>query len=240
VSSSADPIPIVGVSLGHVYQPTGLGVIERIYKGTGEMYTAPGYDGRGLARYEAREKVELQYHVRHLERLGPPTRYSKIATRIPEIVREIGRDLVFVVDITAAGRPAYARIYEELQPVLKDRGLHLTVCPITVTGVAGGVTRSPDNTGFLVPRRDLISATHIAFDDAKLKIAEGLSLTGMLTDELTSFKEKAKKPSDDLDGWREGKNDDLVLAVAVAIWACERFLIKEESRPAGEFLRVPH
>ena len=91
----------------------------------------------------------------------------------------------------------------------------------------------------MVPRRDLINATQIVFDEERLKIAADLELAGTLKDELTSFKQRARLPSDDLEGWREGKHDDLVLAVASGIWACERFLRKEEFRPAGDFMRVP-
>jgi hypothetical protein len=86
--------------------------------------------------------------------------------------------------------------------------------------------------GQIVPRRDLISATQILFDEGQLKIAEGLSLAGALRDELLAFKPKAIKP-DDLEGWREGKDDDLVLAVAVSVWTAERFLRKRDSVPVG-------
>jgi len=34
-------------------------------------------------------------------------------------------------------------------------------------------------------------------------------------------------------GWREGKDDDLVLAVATSVWATERFLRKKNSVPVG-------
>ena len=86
--------------------------------------------------------------------------------------------------------------------------------------------------GLLVPRRDLISASQILFDEGELKIAEGLELAGALRDELLVFKPKATKP-DDLEGWREGKDDDLVLAVACGVWAAERFLRKQDSVPVG-------
>ncbi len=45
-------------------------------------------------------------------------------------------------------------------------------------------------------------------------------------------KPKAEKPGDDLEGWHEGK-DALVLAVAMSVWAAERFLRKADSVPAG-------
>ncbi len=52
-----------------------------------------------------------------------------------------------------------------------------------------------------------------------------------LTAEFAEFKPKA--PKDELEGWRLGRNDDLVLAVAMSVWAAERFLSKEKSVPVG-------
>jgi hypothetical protein len=235
----ADTVPIIGVSLGHRHEKTAISVVERPYVSTGEIFNAVYYDGPyGRARFELREKVLAEYRLRHLERHGPPSRYSEVAQRIPEIVHEIGDDIILVVDNTATGRPAYSLILSELSAALKSTRIRFTQCPITVSGVAGGMSKSPD-VGYLVPRRDLISATQIVFEKERLKIAADLELAGTLKDELSSFKQKPSKPSDDLEGWREGKDDDLVLAVASGIWACERFLRKEEFRPAGDFMRVP-
>jgi hypothetical protein len=224
-----ESVPIVGASLGHRHERTGISVIERAYVPTGEHFNAVTYDERGWERLNTRERLSLEYRVRHLERHGPPSRYKKAASRVAEVVRKIGEDFILVVDVTATGRPVYALIYAELMRALEDTRIDFQHCPITVSGIAGGVSQSPD-VGWLVPRRDLISTTQILFDEEQLKIAEGLQLAGTLRDELLAFKPKADKP-DDLEGWREGKDDDLVLAVATSVWAAERFLYKEESKP---------
>ncbi len=233
-----ETVPIIGVSLGHRHQKTAISVTERVYVPVGTPFTQVRYDGpNGRRRLEAREEVTVEYHVRHLERHGPPSRYSKIAQRLPEIVHEIGGDVALVVDLTATGRPIYSLIRQEMVRGLEGAGIHFKPCPITVTGIAGGVSKSPD-VGYLVPRRDLISATQVLFDEGQLKIAEALSLADALREELLTFTPKGTKPGDDLEGWREGKDDDLVLAVATSLWAAERFLRKEESVPAdGGYLR---
>lgn len=235
---TVEAIPIVGVSLGHRHEKTAISVIERSYLPTGERFNVARYDhDRRRQVLEAREAVSLQYQVRYLERHGPPARYSKVARTVSEVVRKIGRSVILVVDVTATGRPVYSLIRKELANTLKDTRIRVKPCPITVSGVAGGVSRSPD-VGYLVPRRDLISAAQILFDDGMLKIAEGLELAHTLGDELLAFTPKAQKP-DDLEGWRERPHDDLVLAVATSVWVAERFIRKEESRPAGEeFIRV--
>jgi hypothetical protein len=228
---SIAPTPIVGVSLGHRLERTAISVTERAYVRTGERFNHVTHDERGWERYQTREHLATEYRVRHLERHVPPSRYARVAGRVPEILREIGRDSILVVDITATGRPAYSLILSELSHALEGTGLRFKHCPITVSGIAGGVSKSPD-AGQIVPRRDLIIATQIQFDEGQLKIAEGLSLAGTLRDELLVFKPKADKP-DDLEGWREGKDDDLVLAVATSVWVAERFMRKKDSVRVG-------
>ena len=89
-----------------------------------------------------------------------------------------------------------------------------------------------------MPRRDLISTTQVLSDGGQLKIAEGLELAQTLKRELLDFKPKPDQKPDDLEGWREGKDDDLVLAVATSLWAVERFRPKKESRLAGDLIRA--
>jgi hypothetical protein len=81
-----------------------------------------------------------------------------------------------------------------------------------------------------VPRRDLVSAALVLFEMERLKIAESLELARTLMEEFVDFKVKPD-PKEDLEGWRENKNDDLVLAVSMSVWAAERFLANRESRP---------
>ncbi len=219
------------MSLGHRHERTAISVTERAFVPTGERFNQVTYDERGWERYQTREHLSTEYRVRHLERHGPPSRYASVAGRVPEILMELGRQSILVVDITATGRPAYSLILSELSHALEGTSLRFKHCPVTDSGLAGGVSQSPD-VGQIVPRRDLISATQILFDEGQLKIAEGLELAGTLRDELLAFKPKANKP-DDLEGWREGTDDDLVLAVAVSVWTAERFLRKRDSVPVG-------
>lgn len=224
-----EDLPIIGVSLGHRHEKTAISVVMRSYLPSGERYTASRYD-HAMRRetFDTREPVRLEYQVRHLERMGPPARYDSVSSKVSELVRKIRQDCTLVVDITATGRPVYARILRDLLDALKSTGTYVKPCPITVSGIAGGVSRSPD-AGYLVPRRDLISAAQILFDDGHLKIAKELELAQTLADELLAFSPKAHKP-DSLEGWRERPHDDLVLAVATSVWAAEKFMRKRESR----------
>jgi hypothetical protein len=223
-------VPIVGVSLGHRHEKTGISVVERVYVPSGEHFTATSYDERGWARLNTRERLALECRVRHLECHGPPSRYKKAASRVSQVVGMLeARDAILAVDLTATGRPGYTLVWTEVERVLEETGARVTLCPITVSGIAGGVSRSPD-VGYLVPRRDLISTAQILLDEGQLKIAEGLQLADTLRDELLAFKPKADKP-DDLEAWRERPHNNLILAVAASLWSAERFLAKEESKP---------
>ncbi len=219
-------LPIVGVELGARMENTAISVTERVYLPTGERYIA-SYHDRGRERLQAREKVTVEYRVRHLERRLPPVRCKGVAERVAELVGAVG-ECVVAMDLTRTGRPVLALIMGAVHEVTKDTHASVSQCPITVTGEHGAVSHSPD-VGWLVPRRDLVSSALLLFEQEQLKIAEGLDLARTLTQEFTDFKPKA--PKEELEGWRLAKNDDLVLAVAMSIWAAERFLRKEASVP---------
>jgi hypothetical protein len=230
-----EPLPIVGVELGARMEYTAISVTERAYVPTGELFNkvrrdyAGGYAG-GRGRLESREKVSVEYRVRHLERRSPPVLYKCIASRVAELVEAVG-ECVVVMLLTRTGRPLHALITNAVLEVTRDtRSPRVSQCPITVTGEYGAVSQSPD-VGWLVPRLDLVSAALLLFESDKLKIAQALDLAEALTREFMDFKPKA--PKEELEGWRLAKYDDLVLAVAMSVWAAERFLCKEESVPAG-------
>jgi hypothetical protein len=222
------------VELGSRMDSTAISVVERGYVSTGEPFNKTTYDHRGWANLVVTEKVAPEYRVRHLERRSPPVRYKGVASRVGEIVESVGTCLI-VVDITATGRPIYSLISPVVEEVLERREdvdvMHL---PMTVsgTGAASGVSRSPD-AGFLVPRRDLVSAALLLFEQERIKIAADLDLAGTLTREFVDFKPRA--PKEELEGWRFEKNDDLVLSVSMAVWAAEKFLRKVSEAPA----RIP-
>jgi hypothetical protein len=237
---SDDIIPIIGVSLGERFQSTGISVTERTLVPNGEKFTDISYGYEGRSRFEVREPVAIEYRVKYLERHGPPTRYSKVAQRIARIAKELETDNpVFVADITATGTPTYHLIMEELKRAFAEQSyVSILSGAVTVTNAAGGVNRTAEG-DFQVPRRTLLNSSQILFDTEppRLKIAKGIGrLTDILVEEFASIEPKKRE---DLDAWRVGKDDDLLFAVACGIWACERFLIKPKSRPAGEFMPVP-
>src|SRR5215212_3094238 len=211
-----NPLPIVGVELGARMENTAISITERVYVPTGERFIASYHDhGHGRERLRAREKVALEYRVRHLERRSPPVRYKGVAERVAELVGAVG-ECVVAMDLTRTGRPVHTLIMGTVHEATKDTRTGVSQCPITVTGEYGAVSHSPD-VGWLVPRRDLVPSALLLFEQEQLKIAEGLDLARTLTQEFMDFKPKA--PKGEPEGWRRAKNHDLVLAVERSVWA---------------------
>ena len=229
-----DTIPIVGIDLGQQRDYTAISVVERHHVPVGEMYNAEYYEASlGKQIHAARQPVRLEYRVRHLERpaLGMP--YPEQVARIVELVKAIGATggkPAVVVDATGVGLPVTEMLWSRLEKELEGTEISVDRLSVTITG-GDSVTRGTG--GLRVPKRDLISAPLVLMQNGQLKIAEGLRLRETLVKELLNFRVKINISTahDSYEAWREGDHDDLVLSVALACWAGERYFVKHESLP---------
>jgi hypothetical protein len=74
-----------------------------------------------------------------------------------------------------------------------------------------------------VPKRDLIAVPQVLLQSRELKIAAELPEAETLASELQNFRyEITRSGNDTYAAWREGDHDDLVLAVALAVWALQK------------------
>jgi len=93
---------------------------------------------------------------------------------------------------------------------------HLDPIAITITG---GDTVSRDGNHYRVPKRDLVTTTQVAMQQGHLKFAATLPSLAILKAELSAFTYKLSNAGhDSYADWREREHDDLVLAVALAVW----------------------
>jgi hypothetical protein len=92
----------------------------------------------------------------------------------------------------------------------------------TVTLVAGDQS-AHEGSDYRVPKKDLVSVTQVLLQTGRLKIARALPHAELLARELMNFRSRvtAQAVESQLD-WREGVNDDLVLALAIAAWRAEK------------------
>ena len=199
---------IAGLDLGQASDYSALAILEVIPPPPLEL--VDDWTGR-IERIPSQAPPAL--HVRHLERFPLGTRYPKIVVAVQERlapVRALRAETALVVDKTGVGAPVV--------DLFADAGL--APIPITITA---GTEPTPDGTGWHVPKRDLVSTLQVVLQAQRLKVAESLPEAATLTRELLQFKVKITLAANDIYGtWREGQNDDTVLAVAMAVWYAEK------------------
>jgi hypothetical protein len=195
----------IGIDLGQTNDYTALSVIEQ---------TKP--KGR-----------EASYAVTHLDRWRGIT-YPDGIDRTSKVLASIDRmrtideftgealkpTIATVVDQTGVGRPVVDLLRAEKMPG--------RLVAVTITG---GDTVSKEGDDYRVPKRDLAGVVAVLLQTERLKIASGMELADVLVRELTSFRVKVSASGHDSYGngteWRDAEHDDLVLAVALALWLAE-------------------
>ena len=144
---------------------------------------------------------EISLHIRGRE-------YPAILSRIRELrsQKRIGRDYSLLLDVSVSGLAA-VRFFE-------DEGLYPN--PLRVSEAW---TSTFQDQVRIVPRRDMITATQVALQSSRLKVASGLELAATLVTDLQAF---------DPELLGRGQNTDLVTAVAMTLWWGERMQWSEE------------
>jgi hypothetical protein len=155
--------------------------------------------------------------------------YPEIVARVADLMTEapIADNSHLIVDATGVGRPVMDML----------RGADLN--PIAVTIHGGG--KITGRRGWLrVPKRDLISVLLVAFQSGLIRISSELEHATTLAHELLGMRRRVTAAGTDQYGaWREGEHDDLVLALALAVWYAERLpqrmkITKKPTSSTGE------
>ncbi len=152
--------------------------------------------------------------LRHLYRFPLGTSYPKIVSEVSNLLSlpplsQQGTELA--VDETGVG----AAVFE----LFTQAGLRATVRGIHITG---GSTVNEDGAVWCVPKRELVGTIQVALQTGRLKIARELPEAATLVGELQDFRVTITEAANDTYGGRSGKHDDLVLAVALALFVAER------------------
>ena len=153
------------------------------------------------------------YAVRHLHRWALGSPYPRITQDLAATLARpplTGRTAL-VVDHTGCGRPVVDH--------LRQAGLELIA-----VSLHGGDSVSHTGSNYRVPKRDLVGAVQVLLQQQRLLFAEALPLTSVLTSELLNFKVTIDPTTahDAYSAWRERDHDDVVLALALALWWGER------------------
>lgn len=170
-------------------------------------------DSTGLAVVEqARVDKGVTFSVRHLQRFPPGTAYAAIGVAVNDVIREgsLGRPAV-VTGITAVGPGVLKLLRAKLTPA--------RIAPVMITTATTAVEI---DRVWQAPKRDLVTALQLNLQERRLTIAAGIADAGLLVRELSAFRARVTAPLDGTLDWRDRPGDDLVLAIALALWWSER------------------
>jgi hypothetical protein len=176
----------------------------------------------GLAILEVpqitRANPNPEYRLRHLERFVAGTSFTTIVDGVTERAGSLKHARpVLVVNETAMG----TRVINPLRKI-KD---FATFIAITITS---GLNEQPRSSQ--VPRKELITGLQWALQNHRLKVAPSLSEFPELARELSSYRMKATPMANTM-LWRETPQDDLIFAVAMAVWYADRHFAKPKGAP---------
>jgi hypothetical protein len=150
--------------------------------------------------------------VRHLERMELGTPYPRVVKRVcdvmlhPKMAQPNGiRACRLVVDATGVGAPVV--------DLLRSAGLGVSLTTVTITG---GERAHGQGERWHVPRGDLLAGLEVLLEAGELKICKRLREAERLVRELESMQLGSRSKSGG------GEHDDLVFAVALAVWRARR------------------
>jgi hypothetical protein len=194
---------VMGIDLGQSHDPTAIAVVEV------ERRVRCSYGGWNYGIQQRAEGAE--YRVRHLERLPLRMAYPMQVAHVAGLLRapEL-RGCEVVIDETGVGRPV-ADLFEE-------GGLR----PHRVTITAGmEETRAGERT-WRVAKILLVSRLQAVLNTGDLRLSPALAELRALKQELSEFRMRYTPAGGAVFGAREGRHDDLVLALALALWRAQQ------------------
>lgn len=205
------PAVLAGLDIGRQHDPTALALLWR------EM-TLLG------------SQLEPRYLVRYLERVPLGTAYPQMVRDVRETLDLLPSAYDLIVDATGVGL-AIVDLFKDMPEALRQRlsqsptwPVPASYRPIALTLVPGRQTTGVSATEWHVPKRDVVFKLQVAVQQGRVQVAQGLPLAPMFDKEITNFELRfsAKREEDQYGAWREGEYDDLLLAVAIAVWWGER------------------
>ena len=146
----------------------------------------------------------------HLERYELHTPYPEIVAGVGKLIRTPPLRLTctpLVVDGTGVGRPVV------------DMMVQAGLGPTSVTITSGfTVNFDPEDRGYRVPKRDLVSTMSVLLEQRRLRIPTTLPNADLLTREMQEFRRTVTKVGNDTYAAERDRHDDLVLSIALAAW----------------------
>ena len=197
----------VGVDLGQSHDPTAICVLET--KSASIPDRAFAYDVPRLKK----EMKDFQepYNVVHLERLPLGMAYPEQVDYVAALIsREPLKEPMTYIDYTGVGRPVY------------DLFLAARVPRIVGIAITAGKDPLKSQAGWSVPKNILVSGVQAKLHTGQLKVAAGIPDAPVLLKEFQDFRVSFTTAGHAIFNARQGKHDDLVLAVSLAVFGASR------------------
>jgi hypothetical protein len=198
----------IGLDLGQAQDFSALAIIESVRIVTTSKKASEEINSDNT------KNVLTELNCIHLQRWQLRTSYPSIVADTVQLINGLDpsripdRKPVLCVDATGVGAPVV--------DLFRRERINAELVPIQIVA---GANVSEESGTFRVPKRDLVSVVQVGLQNRMLKIAATLDLAETLSRELQNFTVKITDAANDVYGaWREGTHDDILLAVALAVW----------------------
>ena len=157
---------------------------------------------------------ELKLMVRYVERAPLGTPYPRVVDWVRRVAtnRQVSGRCDLAVDATGVGAPVVE--------MLRAAQLGCDIAAVTITG---GDKETQSGGMWNVPKRDLMAGLQVAPENGDLMIAGAMREREALVRELVDVQVRPRESGRSrigADG--EGEHDDLVIAVALAVWRAKK------------------
>src|SRR5215210_8108602 len=212
------------------------------YVHEGERYEGNLYHGERVPFRETRQDVEQHYDLIRLDRVQLRTSYTQIAKGIVKLIQELNAlhrkeealrprqpvDVGLAIDEGGVGKAVKDMLLDALEDGIPDQDGAPRVIFLPVT-VHGGANTTQSGGYWHIPKRDLVHAGIVAFQNQTLHVAK-LRYRGVLEEELKNYRLKQNLATGyaGFEPLREGQHDDLLFATCLGVWAWERAIEKQE------------
>jgi hypothetical protein len=217
---------LCGVDLGQSSDYTAVSILEHLERFTDR----PLHQWFDMHGWHSEPDIENEFRVVHLARWrGEP--YPKLVTEISRLLMQpsLRGRVSLTYDASGVGRAVGDLFY-----AARQHG-ELEQFPLGVVITAGGESRPGYES-----KRDLISRLVVAFESGRVKIADSLSLAPVLKRELLEFKRKINANAHTSFESPDGRHDDLLLSVALALHRIRRIGLPNQIDRDGRVSQRDH
>ena len=165
---------------------------------------------------------KAEYHVGYLKRFNLQMLYTDISTKLANLDRQLsqlaaqeGKEAIvtYVLDSTGIGGPVAEVVCKKL-PYARIMKAYIT----------GGIatTYSPEDPWEVhIPKGQLISGLMAAYDRGIISVPRDSKEAAAIEEELANFEIHISEAGHDTYYAAPSKHDDLVIALALSVWACD-------------------